>query len=105
MLGDKSFGGRSIGTDTVLIMMYYGFNKLNICCIHGGVSELHGASIRTCEKVGLLEEGRMREHIVRNGNASDILSVSVLREEWLATHGEKPGKCLKIFLPSIATNR
>jgi len=50
---------------------------------------LHGASIRICEKVGLLEEGRMRRHIVRNGDASDILIVGALREEWLGTHGEK----------------
>ncbi len=89
MLGDKSFGGRGIVTDAVLMMMYYGFNKLNFGRIHGGVSELHGASIRICEKVGLLEEGRMRGHIVRNGQASDILNVGALREEWLETHGEK----------------
>jgi len=89
MLGDKSFAGRGIVTDAVLMMMYYGFNKLNFGRIHGGVSELHGASIRICEKVGLLEEGRMRGHIVRNGDASDILIVGALREEWLGTHGEK----------------
>jgi len=30
----------------------------------------------------------MRGHIVRNGQASDILVVGALREEWLETHGE-----------------
>ena len=89
MLGDKEFTGKGIITQAVLMMMFYGFQKLNFDRIHGGVSELHVASIRICEKVGLLEEGRMRKHIIRNGESSDILVVGSLRNEWLASHGEK----------------
>ena len=89
MLGDKDFAGKGIITQAVLMMMFYGFQKLNFDRIHGGVSELHVASIRICQKVGLLEEGRMRNHILRNGEASDILVVGSLRDEWLVSHGDK----------------
>ena len=89
MLGDKEFSGKGIITQAVLMMMFYGFQKLNFDRIHGGVSELHVASIRICQKVGLLEEGRMRNHILRNGEASDILVVGSLRDEWLVSHGDK----------------
>ena len=89
MLGDKEFTGKGIITQAVLMMMFYGFQKLNFDRIHGGVSELHVASIRICQKVGLLEEGRMRNHILRNGEASDILVVGSLRDEWLVSHGDK----------------
>ena len=71
------------------MMMLYGFQKLNFDRIYGGVSELHAASIRICQKVGLVEEGRMRNHILRNGEASDILVVGSLRDEWLVSHGDK----------------
>ena len=73
----------------MLMMMLYGFQKLNFDRVYGGVSELHGASVRICQKVGLLEEGRMRKHLLRNGEASDILVVGSLRDEWLASHGDK----------------
>ena len=89
MLGDKEFSGKGIITQAVLMMMFYGFQKLNFDRIHGGVSELHVASIRICQKVGLLEEGRMRKHITRNGESSDILVVGSLRDEWLVSHGDK----------------
>ena len=89
MLGDKEFSGKGIITQAVLMMMLYGFQKLNFDRVYGGVSELHGASVRICQKVGLLEEGRMRKHLLRNGEASDILVVGSLRDEWLASHGDK----------------
>lgn len=89
MLGDKNYSGKGIITQAVLMMMFYGFQKLNFDRIYGGVSELHGASIRICQKVGLLEEGRMRKHILRNGEASDIIVVGSLRDEWLESHGDE----------------
>ena len=48
MLGDKDFSGKGIITQAVLMMMLYGFQKLNFDRIYGGVSELHAASIRIC---------------------------------------------------------
>ncbi len=93
MLGDTEFAGKGIISDAVLMFMYYGFNKLNFERIHGGVSDAHPASIRVCEKVGLLEEGRQRHHLYRNGEYHDNIIVGALREEWMTAFGEKAAAC------------
>jgi RimJ/RimL family protein N-acetyltransferase len=89
LLGDNSFAGKGIVTEAVLMMMYYGFNRLNFNRIYGGVTALHGASMKVCEKVGLKEEGRMRQHFFRNGVFSDSIVVGAVRDEWMPEFGEK----------------
>lgn len=89
MLGDASFGGRGYVTDAVLMMMYYGFNRLNFNRIYGGVSALHGASRKVCVKVGLKEEGLQRQTLFRNGEFSDSIPVGALRDEWMPEFGEQ----------------
>lgn len=88
MLGDKEFTGKGITTQACLMLMYYGFNKLNFERIYGGVSEAHLASQRVCQKVGLVEEGRMRKHLLRQGKRYDVITVGALREEWIENFGE-----------------
>lgn len=89
LLGDKNFTGRGVVTDACLMLMYYGFNKLNLERIHGGVSSRHPASIRVCEKVGLVVEGRRRQHLFRNGEWSDDIIVGALKSEWMEEFGKK----------------
>jgi [ribosomal protein S5]-alanine N-acetyltransferase len=88
LLGDKTFAGKGIITDAVLMMMYYGFNKLNLERIWGGVSVLHAASSKICEKTGLKVEGKMRNHLFRNGEFSDALVVGAIRSEWMEDFGQ-----------------
>lgn len=93
LLGDKSFAGKGIVTDAILMFMYYGFNKLNFDRIHGGVSSAHQASQRVCEKVGLLVEGQQRAHLLRNGQWFDDIIVGALRTEWMVSHGDAARTC------------
>jgi RimJ/RimL family protein N-acetyltransferase len=95
LLGDHAFTGRGLITEAVLMMMYYGFNKLNFDRIFGGVSCAHPASQKVCEKVGLLVEGRQRNHIFRNGEHHDALIVGALREEWMKSHGVLAKACFE----------
>jgi [ribosomal protein S5]-alanine N-acetyltransferase len=88
LLGDHEFTGKGVITDAALMLMYFGFNKLNFERIHGGVSAAHPASQKVCEKVGLLVEGRERRYLLRNGVWQDRLIVGALRDEWMKSHGE-----------------
>lgn len=97
MLGDRSFEGKGITTDASLMLMYYGFNKLNFHRIDGGVANIHPASRRVCEKVGLLVEGEQRDYFQRNGQRFDRLIVAAIREQWMADFGEKARSCFEVL--------
>ena len=82
-----------------MMMMYYGFNRLNLDRIYGGVSAEHQASVRICEKVGLQIEGLRRGHLLRNGKRTDAHIVGALRDEWIPKYGEVAKNYFKV-LPS-----
>ena len=89
MLGDKHFTGKGIIPEACLMMMYYGFNKLNFERISAGVVADHKASKRVCEKVGLDIEGTQRKHFKRNGKRYDSHIVGALRDEWMMIYGKE----------------
>ncbi len=89
LLGDVAFSGKGYVTEAVLMMMYYGFNRLNFNRIHAGVSAMHLASRKICEKVGLKEEGCQRQALFRNGEFSDAIVFGALRDEWMEELGDK----------------
>ncbi len=89
LVGDKEFTGKGIAPEACLMMMYYGFNKLNFERIWTTVADAHAASRRVADKIGLKEEGRLRAHQMRNGERRDLLVFGALREEWMAERGEK----------------
>lgn len=95
LLGDKNFNGKGLTTDACLMLMYYAFNKLNFERIDGGVSDIHPASRRVCEKVGLMVEGCQKRHFLRNGIWHDRLIVGAIREEWMSKFGEKAVDCFE----------
>ncbi len=95
MLGDKEFTGKGITTQACLMLMYYGFNKLNFERIWAGVSEAHLASQRVLQKVGLVEEGKKRKHILRQGNYYDVIMMGAIREEWIEKFGDLARSCFR----------
>lgn len=97
MLGDRSFEGQGITTDASLMLMYYGFNKLNFQRIDGGVADIHPASRRVCEKVGLMVEGEQRNFFFRNGQWYNRLVVGALRSEWMKVYGERARSCFDVL--------
>ena len=89
LVGDAAYRGRGIATEAVMMFMYYGFNKLNFNRVHTTITVDNKASIKVAEKVGLIEEGCMREHIVTGDRALDVKVFGALRREWMESHAEK----------------
>lgn len=88
LIGDKEFTGKGIASEACLMIMYYGFNKLNFERIWTTISAEHVASLKVGEHVGLKVEGRLREHQMRNGKRSDLMVVGALRNEWMIERGD-----------------
>ncbi len=82
MLGEKSVWNQGYGTETMELLVHYGFQTLNLHRIHLQVLADNPRAVRCYEKVGFQLEGRQRDDIYKNGEYIDVLRMSVLRPEW-----------------------
>lgn len=82
-IGDKSRWDQGYGTETMLLLLQHGFNTLNLNRIYLRVFENNCRAIRCYDKVGFVEEGRLRQAHYQDGEYFDVLLMSVLRSEWV----------------------
>ena len=64
------------------ILIEYGFNTLNLNRLDLKVNDFNLRAIKCYQKLGFIEEGRMRQSCFRNGEYHDQLIMSILRSEW-----------------------
>jgi len=81
-IGEKQLWNQGYGTETMRLLLRHGFNTLNLNRIFLRVYETNPGGIRAYEKVGFVHEGRLRQAEYQDGQAIDILIMSVLRSEW-----------------------
>jgi ribosomal-protein-alanine N-acetyltransferase len=86
LIGDKAFAGKGIASEACLMILQYGFNKLNLERIWTTVALEHEASMRVAAKAGFQQEGQLRAHQLRNGKRRDMAVFGCLREEWVVSH-------------------
>ena len=88
MIGDKTVWNQGYGTEAMTLLLHHGFETLNLNRVYLRVYAENKRAIRTYEKTGFVHEGRMRQAVYKNGKYSDVLFMSVLREEWDARKKE-----------------
>ena len=76
--------GRGYATEAVRAIIDYGFRDLDLNRIHAECRSDNPASARVLAKVGMTQEGRLREHSFRLGRVADKLQFGILRSEWAA---------------------
>ena len=81
-IGEKTFQDKGYGTETLGLMVGYGFMTLNFHRIHLRVYANNPRGVRCYEKVGFKQEGRLREAHFFAGKYIDILLMSILKDEW-----------------------
>ena len=79
--------GVGYGAETLRLVLALGFEDLGLHRIWGARSPLNEASAKTMLKAGMTEEGRIREHIKKNGQWRDSIVHAILDREWTAQHG------------------
>lgn len=62
------------------------FEGLDLHRVWGARSLLNAASARAMLKAGMVEEGRIREHIFKAGKWRDSVVHAILADEWIS-HG------------------
>ena len=78
----RAYRGHGYAVDAVHILLKYGFweqryQKCNSMCLH-----TNAASIRLHQKLGFLEEGRIRRNSFSNGEYQDEVLFGMTREEF-----------------------
>ncbi|QDY76789.1 GNAT family N-acetyltransferase [Streptomyces qinzhouensis] len=74
--------GQGYGVETVQLLLGLGFETLGLHRIWGARSPLNEASAATMHRAGMVEEGRIREHIQKAGEWRDSIVHAMLDREW-----------------------
>ena len=74
--------GKGYGLAALQAIMDFGFNRLNLYRLEGEVIDGNTPSMKLMNKLGFVEEGRLREAKFVNGKYFDLLRYGILRREF-----------------------
>lgn len=66
-------------------MLNYAFDELGLNCIAGIILEDNWLSRNLCKKIGFSEEGILRNRVYKSGKFKNLVSISILKEEYQST--------------------
>ena len=89
LIGNGNMRGRGIGTEVLILLLYYSFYLLNLNRVFSGVIANNIASIRSNEKAGLVREGVLKESAYINGAYEDSIIFGLTRKDFDNTGWEK----------------
>jgi RimJ/RimL family protein N-acetyltransferase len=82
VIGEKKYWKGGFGTETLKILMEYGFKELGLNRIYGYQRIHNNSSHRMVEKLGWKREGLLRQNKFSHGKLHDVYIVSILREDY-----------------------
>jgi len=85
IIGEKEYWGKGIGTKAIELLFEHGFNKLNLNKIYLGTSDSNHGMMNIAQKLGMIAEGRLKDHVFLNGEYEDILRYGILKGLWETT--------------------
>jgi RimJ/RimL family protein N-acetyltransferase len=88
-IGERDFWGKGYGTDVMKVILRYAFTEVNMKRVTLTVFEYNPRAIRSYEKAGFRHEGRMRAMLNKEGKRWDMLTMGILRTEWMEQNGYK----------------
>lgn len=85
-IGDRESRGKGYGKDALKQILRYAFQEMNLNRIGLDVIEYNQAGIHVYKKMGFIEEGRKRSSVYRDGKYYDIISMGLLKSEWICSN-------------------
>ena len=86
-LGDRTCWGRGYGSEAMNILLRYAFTELNLHRLTLTVFEFNERAVRMYQRCGFKIEGIVREVLYRSGRRWDLISMGLLRDEWMELNG------------------
>ncbi len=81
------YWNRGFATEAARAMVDYGFRELGLHRIWARHFSGNPASGRVLEKVGMVNEGTLRGHVLRWDRMEDLICYSILEPEWRSRDG------------------
>ena len=88
-IGDSDNWSKGYGSNAMRVLLKIGFMELNLHRIGLMTWSFNTRAQRSYEKVGFTYEGQIRQAMIRDGQAFDIVCMSVLRREWIQQQDEQ----------------
>jgi len=80
IFGEKEYWGKGYCSTVLEWMIDHGFNKLNLHKIWLGTA--NPGMMKAAHKVGMRQEGRLKEHVFLEGKFLDIDNFRILKDRW-----------------------
>ncbi len=81
-IGDKEYRDKGYGTESINLILEYGFKYMNLNNIKLDLMEFNTRALKCYEKCGFKECGRRRKCKFINGKYYDSISMDILAEEF-----------------------
>ncbi len=81
-IGESAYWGKGYGTEAARLVLRFAFEELNMQRVSLNVFEYNERAIRSYQKIGFKEEGRMRQVLNRFDRRWDMIYMGILRSEW-----------------------
>lgn len=95
-LGDISARGKGLARILECNIYDYVFEKLNLNKLYCEVFEFNESVIKIHEKFGSKIEGKFIDHIKKGDNYYNVISMAIIKQEWLSKRGAEIYKPLEI---------
>ena len=75
--------GHGFATEAAQAVVDFGFRELGLARVYAQVLAGNSASLRVLDKLGMMNEGKKRQHVAKARRLHDVVLYGLLRDEWL----------------------
>jgi RimJ/RimL family protein N-acetyltransferase len=83
---NPNYWGRGYATEAARLTVEFGFSKLHCHRIFASCHPQNVGSAKVLKKIGMIQEGRLRENLLLRDDWRDSLLFSMLEKEWSASN-------------------
>ena len=83
MIGDKKYWKDGYGTEARSLLLEFAFNDLNLNRIVSSAFVDNVAGLKSNSKLGYKQEGLLRNHMILDGQYSDVIQQGILKEDFM----------------------
>jgi len=86
-LGDERVRGRGVGSAADMLLIRYAFEELGLDKLCAEVIATNEPGVEVHRHHGFKIDGVLRGHVIKAGRRVDVVTLSLLRDEWPAADG------------------